>query len=1318
MATGTANSALLPPQPPTASPGAAPRKTLQVIERQLGRTKFHVKLVDLICRLAVLGVGVLAFLLVAAVVDHWIWPLGLWGRTGAFLLLAGGGIWFLVTQLAPLCLRRINETYAARAIEESQPTLKNSLINFLQLRQDRSGVREVVYEALEQRAAADIAPVAVESAVDRAPLIRIGYILVGVLALCAAYKIISPKDPFQTVARVVAPWADISRPSRVQISDVKPGDAQVYRGQKATISAAVAGVREGDPVTLLYSTADGQTARREVAMKAGPGGVRFECVLPPEEEAASAAVKPGLQQDVTYQIIAGDALTSEYKLTVVAAPTIVVEKTEYKYPAYTRKQPQTLLQGDVRGLEGTKVTIHANANQPIQAAYLEFDPAPRSGTPSSAAGEPAPRRLEKVPLQYDGQKAWGTITLQLNGDRSAAWHTAYQVRFSNAAGEQSEGPIVHSLEVIADLPPEVQLLAPAKKMVEVPENGRLQMEVRGVDPDFGLAKLGLRGTAAGKPPLEMELLKDAPQAPPQANVKYEFRPSEHQLKAGDELIYWAYAADGRLDPLTGKPDANEVKTAEYTLKIVAPLATEGEPETKPSETPMEGETNPDDAGGEEAKPEGAMPPENDPGSTKPQEEKPPQEKPGEQPKEGSENKGDQPKPGETSPPKEGEGKKNKKDKQKQPGESGSTNSGKSETSPGGSGGESGEKPEGEESPSSESQGGAGTEGSSGNPQQENSSESGGNSAGGSSTGKPGGNNSQQSGNEGDQSGGGGPPSGASSGPSKPEHEGEAIEEILKDRQRKESQGAGQGGKPSGSPQQGEQPSGAPMQGEEGTSQPQAAGPMDSTAGKSPDGQAPKPGQAETKSGPNSGPPKEGEKGTSASGSPMPGKSAEGVPADQPGEQNPAQPKPGEQNTAEQKGGKGTQPGEGTPKPMNTADKGPQPGGAGKEPAPKEGPGKTEKKTNEQKAADEAHGEGQSQKGTDGAGGNPQGPSKTNKEPTDKSGTGAKQGEKKNGLGKNGDSGAGNASKDKTGSGESQENSKDRPKELGPDGTKPESSEAGSPSNSKKQSDSKGSESGDKSGGGGKGAGQSGKQAGNDSAGSKSAADEGAGAAGETGMGETGTGKGNKEPAGSATGKSGNQAGEGSSTKADENGTQSGPSGQQPPGAPQKPQEKNAEGDPSKGPGGKAGTSQVVGGGQASDRTGEGAMSTAEVPDGEKANLEYARKATELALEHLRDQEHNPDPELLNRLGWTKEQMQEFLRRWDSLEKAAKSDPQAQRELDESLKSLGLRPATTKKRSGGNVSDNQRDLRDSGSRTSAPPSYRDQFDQFRKGIKKP
>jgi hypothetical protein len=553
MASGTANTTVTPP------PVAHERKNVQVIERQLGRARFHVKLIDLLCQAALLAVGALVYLLVAAVADHWLLPggLGFTGRALAFVGLIALLAWFVVRFLAPLLIRAINPTYAARTIEEAQPSLKNSLINFLLLRQDRGGVREAVFEAVEQKAAADIAKVQVESAVDRTPIIRIGYVLVGVLALCAAYKILSPKDPFQTAARVALPWADIARPSRVQILEVKPGNAKVYHGHTVPVTATINGTSEDSPVWLVYSTADGQTVDRKLRMKSRPGGIQFEAQLPPEN-GPSPAVKPGLQQDVIYRVEAGDAISQDYRLMVVAAPTIVVQQLEYVFPAYTKKPPQKLdKQGDIQALEGTKVTIHALANQPIESAFLELDP---NDSPQGAA--------EIVPLQFDGQRAWGTITLQMAKDMVTPWRSSYHVRFINTDGNKSEQPIRHQIDVQRDLPPEVQLLAPTERRIEVPENGSRPIEVRGVDPDFGLTRLAVAGEVRGKQVLRQELLKDDSQ-PPQAVARFVFRPKEHGLKAGDELIYHALAADNRTSP-SGTADPNVATTSSHVIVVVPP----------------------------------------------------------------------------------------------------------------------------------------------------------------------------------------------------------------------------------------------------------------------------------------------------------------------------------------------------------------------------------------------------------------------------------------------------------------------------------------------------------------------------------------------------------------------------------------------------------------------------------------------------------------------------------------------------------------------------------------------------------------------------
>ncbi|HVX62069.1 MAG TPA: hypothetical protein VHC19_15735 [Pirellulales bacterium] len=128
------------------------------------------------------------------------------------------------------------------------------------------------------------------------------------------------------------------------------------------------------------------------------------------------------------------------------------------------------------------------------------------------------------------------------------------------------------------------------------------------------------------------------------------------------------------------------------------------------------------------------------------------------------------------------------------------------------------------------------------------------------------------------------------------------------------------------------------------------------------------------------------------------------------------------------------------------------------------------------------------------------------------------------------------------------------------------------------------------------------------------------------------------------------------------------------------------------------------------------------PGGEDPNLEYTRKATELALERLKDQldQGQPDQDLLDKLKWSREDVEKFVNRWDALEKSAEAPgPQgdaAREELDETLRSLGLRPRGSSVSGGQKRSDQSRNLIES-RRSAPPPEYAEQYREFSKGLSK-
>jgi len=1195
------------------------------IDQQVAKTGVQLKLIDIGSSLMVLGAGVLGFLLVVTVVDHWIFSLGPAGRWTALISLACGAGGYVVKVLLPVLLGRVNPLFAARTIEHSDPSLKNSLINFLLFRSDRAGVRAGVYQALEQRAAADLAHVPVDTAVDHSRLIRIGYVLAGVLAVCAAYTILAPKSPFQSVARILAPWADIERPSRVRIEDVQPGNVELFQGERITVSADCYDLRPGEPVTVHWTSLDEQRGQRSAAMQAGAANLRFECRLPPSDE--------GFQRDAVYWIQAGDARTAAYRVRVVPAPVILVESIEYEYPAYT-KLPQRVVerQGDVKAVEGTRVTVRARTNQPILAAVLEFDPPPPDPAAAATAGSsfsgPLATSAHRIEMESREQEAWCSFVCEMDEPGQEPKYRTYQLRFSTPDGHRNPQPVLHRIEVLRDLPPEIEILTPTQDRVEVPEDGWQKLEIRAVDPDFGLTAIRLEAIAGGRQVLKRDLLRDPAGRSGQELASFDFAPRAHGMRAGTEAKCWAVAEDNRTSPQSGSPEPNVAKSRELTLVVTRAAA----PTPADQPPPDEPQTPSDKPAAEQPKENaGAQPPA------------------GGQPPQGAQNSQDsQPPSASQEDSAAGQGQSDQGSAAKQPSGGGEGSSGSGQQGGGDAGQSSPAGGAGSSADSAASESGEDSSSSGGNMPGDGNSDSASGTEGsqngeGSASGQPG-SGGTQGGESGGSAGGQG-----DAGQAEPLHDGEAFEKAMQHMQQA-----------------------AQDQGQQGAS----SGGADTQAGAQ---GSPKPPEAPGQDAAQQDASQQG----SSSGSAKSSKSAPG-----------GQPQP-----AAGAGQDGSQDDSQTPKPDDSpaGASGQQDGGAkpslGKEPA------------------DQGMGSGQTQPGDSGSQSPPQ-------EPTPQQGGAPQQGQSKSGQQKQpgqsdgGQSGSGQPNESQGGAGGGQNPQGTNRKQSSSGGGEPNPSQEPQASNlSKKASGAQSDAGGNQSGGGEQGGGQGGQQPGNDKPGGTSPGDQGAGAAQESGQGELAQRPGTSQESPQRTGATGYDPGSGSQSRPSAEGTagagsqdqagQGGPS----PSAPKSP----TDGSPA-----EQGQGLPLGGGSPSNAELQGGDLSGEVPDGEQPNLEYARKATDMVLEYLKDQQNNPDEDLLKKLGWTKDDLQEFARRWTELKRAASEDPQAKRQLDDALRSLGLRPAARDPRRSDLPQDTRRTERNLGDRSRPPSAYSELFDAYRKG----
>ena len=130
-----------------------------------------------------------------------------------------------------------------------------------------------------------------------------------------------------------------------------------------------------------------------------------------------------------------------------------------------------------------------------------------------------------------------------------------------------------------------------------------------------------------------------------------------------------------------------------------------------------------------------------------------------------------------------------------------------------------------------------------------------------------------------------------------------------------------------------------------------------------------------------------------------------------------------------------------------------------------------------------------------------------------------------------------------------------------------------------------------------------------------------------------------------------------------------------------------------------------------DRSGGKGAEGTEALQREKENLEYSQKKIDLLLDDLRNQRDNPNEELLKKMNWNKQDLNDFIDSHDEMRAAAEQgDVRAKREYDRRLKSYGLRPDAKRRAVAGNEEE-AGVLNQSGVVNEAPPEENHNFNLF-------
>ncbi|MBL8856475.1 MAG: hypothetical protein JNK57_21110, partial [Planctomycetaceae bacterium] len=555
------------------------------IQATIKRTASLLKTTDFFQGCLLLVAWGLAFVLTVVVVDAWVWQLNFVGR---FLALAGlvtGGLYVMGRWMAPMILARINPLYAAKVIEDGHPALKNSLVNYVSLtaQEERPLMKKGVMEAVTRRAAIDASRIPREQSIDYSSLIRVMYLLTGVMVVFAAYWMLSPRSPLQSIARLLSPFSDVAAPTRVGIRQIDPPGGSVVVGNTLTVAASISGMLADEKAVIVYDSLDGQAVGATVVMVPQPGtNDRFEGQIKTGEQ--------GVQSSFDFRIVAGDAVSRQYRVLLEQRPTLVLDRVDLKFPAYSELPPQTVIgQGDLRVLEGTEVSVFAHSNVPIKKAWLELYDLPADREVDNDMTQKLIRSVLQLNIS-DETKAEGVVTATLDVQGKPRY-THYRLLMQDLGERTSRLGPIYKLEVIADQAPEVKWLWPetAEYMLAIDES--LDLRFQANDPDFRLSKLTLHVSSRGGRTLVHPVELGEQAGRDVVLGQWQLKPREFGLEPGDEVIAFVQAEDNRHSPPLFQLNANKSRTENLRITIAEPIGIKQDPD---DEEAIEAESPPVD----------------------------------------------------------------------------------------------------------------------------------------------------------------------------------------------------------------------------------------------------------------------------------------------------------------------------------------------------------------------------------------------------------------------------------------------------------------------------------------------------------------------------------------------------------------------------------------------------------------------------------------------------------------------------------------------------------------------------------------------------
>lgn len=405
-------------------------------------------------------------------------------------------------------------------------------------------VKEVIRQAVEKLSGLKVRSLFL----NRRDLLLAPVALGGMIGL-AAFALFDPSVVTRAGRRVVSPEAVALAPHRPNLL-ARPGNVTVLAGSSLTVSGLDLGKSE-IPVQLSFnlSTDFWKTEPTTLVHGADEGGDAFDHYDYTFRD---------LRNSISYYFQAGDYKSETCTITVVHEPILSDVRVTLTPPAYTGEAPTTLAEnaGNVQVLEGTGVKVEARSNNPLRAAWVQFD------------------EKEKQPIAHNGR--------DLSFDFTALADGHYKVMLEDSLGFATRDPLAYTVEVFQDRAPTVDVIDPGEDTA-MPRNQQINLGFVAAD-DYGLSRASLYYRKTGD---EGDYSRIAIPLGEQKNHKevaaaYPWNLADVTLFPGNSIEYFVEVADNNV--VTG-PGVARSRVFRITVPTISEIYdTAKEDETQRAET--------------------------------------------------------------------------------------------------------------------------------------------------------------------------------------------------------------------------------------------------------------------------------------------------------------------------------------------------------------------------------------------------------------------------------------------------------------------------------------------------------------------------------------------------------------------------------------------------------------------------------------------------------------------------------------------------------------------------------------------------------------